>query len=88
MGDIEQVEAVTIFGELFGGKLTVMTKYCNNSSIRLARLIYIFAGFYPHDSVEKVPGIAPIQKEVVYCPDLKFCGFDIALFRNGHERGK
>ena len=36
-------------------------------------------GYYPHPSVPPHPGVANVQKEVVYCPDLKFCAFDVAI---------
>ncbi len=39
----------------------------------------LFGGWYPHPDVPKVPDVAPIQKEIYYHPDLKFCAFDVYL---------
>lgn len=48
-------------------------------------LFSFFAGFYPDPSVPPTSGLAPIQKEVAYSPNIHFCGFDIAVFRYGQE---
>ena len=50
-------------------------------------LFSFISGFYPHSSVGSVPGVAVVQREVAYCPEVKFCGFDIALYRAGQDRG-
>lgn len=39
----------------------------------------LFGGFYPHPSVPVCPGVFPVQREVVYCPDLKFIAYDVAI---------
>ena len=39
------------------------------------------SGCYPHPAVPKHPGAIAVQREVVYCPDLKFIAYDIAITR-------
>lgn len=46
---------------------------------------FYFTGYYPHPSVPPHPGVLNVQKEVVYCPDLKFCAFDIAITSSQQE---
>ncbi len=41
-------------------------------------MVYSPLGYYPHPDVPPVTK-KPIQKEVVYCPDLRFMAFDIAV---------
>ena len=56
----------------------------------LVNCVFIFisqtcTGYYPHPSVTQCPGVSNVQKEVVYCPDLKFCAFDIAITTYGEQ---
>ena len=45
-------------------------------------------GYYPHPAVPPCPGVHSVQKEVVYCPDLKFYAFDIAISLSPQEQSK
>ena len=48
----------------------------------LLLLLYYRLGYYPHPSVKNDPYVAPVQREVAYCPETRFCAFDIAITRN------
>ena len=48
--------------------------------------MYIDTGYYPHVSVAPCPG--HIQKEVVYCPDLRLCAFDIAISTHDQQQSR
>jgi Rnl2 family RNA ligase len=39
----------------------------------------IFGGSYPHKQVLAVADIQAVQTGVYYCPNIEFCGFDIAI---------
>ncbi|MEM7040749.1 MAG: RNA ligase family protein, partial [Bacteroidota bacterium] len=39
----------------------------------------LFGGAYPHRDVEADPRFTAVQSGVWYCPDLRFCAFDIAV---------
>ena len=39
----------------------------------------LFGGKYPHPEVPAKPDVQAIQTGVYYCPDVKFCAFDIAI---------
>lgn len=43
-------------------------------------LVYgeLFGGHYPHPRVAAVDGIEPVQTAIHYCPDVRFCAFDLA----------
>eukprot|EP01091_Cochliopodium_minus_P007259 TRINITY_DN17165_c0_g1_i1.p1 TRINITY_DN17165_c0_g1~~TRINITY_DN17165_c0_g1_i1.p1 ORF type:complete len:376 (+),score=119.50 TRINITY_DN17165_c0_g1_i1:24-1130(+) len=43
----------------------------------------LFGGIYPHKDVPKIEGVKHIQKGVYYCPDIKFCAFDIRVKKSG-----
>lgn len=45
-------------------------------------------GYYPHPLVEKHRGVSSVQKEVVYCPDLKFCAFDVAISTDTEQQSR
>jgi len=44
----------------------------------------LFGGEYPHPEVNPVSGVQAIQTGVYYSPDIKYCGFDIAVIENGN----
>ncbi|MEO1270826.1 MAG: RNA ligase family protein [Myxococcota bacterium] len=39
----------------------------------------LFGGGYPHPDVPATPGVQPIQTGVYYCPEVRFCAFDLAV---------
>lgn len=39
----------------------------------------LLGGRYPHPDVPAHPGLSPVQTGIWYCPDLRFCVFDLAL---------
>lgn len=39
----------------------------------------LFGGEYPHPDVTPVSGVQAIQTGVYYCPDIRFCTFDMAV---------
>jgi hypothetical protein len=43
-------------------------------------LVYgeLFGGHYPHPRVAALDGIVPVQTAIHYCPDVRFCAFDLA----------
>lgn len=43
-------------------------------------LVYgeLFGGHYPHPRVAAIHGIEPVQTAIHYCPDVRFCAFDLA----------
>lgn len=43
----------------------------------------LFGGHYPHKDVAPVPGVQAIQTGVWYCPEVRFCAFDIAVTVGG-----
>ena len=43
------------------------------------------AGHYPHPDVPSVPNAVAVQKEVVYCPQLSFIAYDIAVTCREHR---
>ena len=60
------------------------------ADIRVLRRMYHYvflAGFYPHPSVPVCPGVFPVQREVVYCPDLKFIAYDVAIVQGQKPKG-
>jgi Rnl2 family RNA ligase len=44
----------------------------------------LFGGFYPHPSIPPIVNAISVQKEVAYCPDMKFFAYDICQ-RNGDK---
>jgi Rnl2 family RNA ligase len=44
-------------------------------------LVYgeLFGGHYPHPRVAAVDGLEPVQTAIHYCPDVRFCAFDLAI---------
>lgn len=44
-------------------------------------LVYgeLFGGRYPHPRVAGVDGLEPVQTAIHYCPDVRFCAFDLAV---------
>jgi Rnl2 family RNA ligase len=38
----------------------------------------LFGGHYPHPRVAAIDGIEPVQTAIHYCPDVRFCAFDLA----------
>jgi Rnl2 family RNA ligase len=48
-------------------------------ALRIALYGELFGGGYPHPEVPRVEGVQPIQSGVYYCPQVAFCGFDLAL---------
>jgi Rnl2 family RNA ligase len=38
----------------------------------------LFGGHYPHPRVPAIDGIEPVQTAIHYCPDVRFCAFDLA----------
>lgn len=67
--------SVTIYGELFGGMLTLALW-----SLYKPRVVI---GHYPHPSVPSCVGVVPVQKAVAYCPGLNFYAYDIAVTHEG-----
>ncbi len=57
-------------------------------------LIYVIdifphsSGCYPHPDVPAVPKLRPVQKEVVYCPDLRFMAYDIAVIHQSSTQSE
>jgi Rnl2 family RNA ligase len=43
-------------------------------------LVYgeLFGGHYPHLRVAAIDGTEPVQTAIHYCPDVRFCAFDLA----------
>ena len=50
-----------------------------NGNISSSMLCQSCVGCYPHASVPPCPGVIPVQTEVVYCPQLRFIAYDIAV---------
>ena len=38
----------------------------------------LFGGHYPHPGVAPIEGSQPVQTAIHYCPDVRFCAFDLA----------
>jgi Rnl2 family RNA ligase len=38
----------------------------------------LYGGHYPHPRVAAIDGIEPVQTAIHYCPDVRFCAFDLA----------
>ena len=38
--------------------------------------------------MDPIPGVVHIQKEVAYCPEIKFCVYDILLSQLTGEQGE
>ena len=38
----------------------------------------LFGGHYPHPRVAPIEGSQPVQTAIHYCPDVRFCAFDLA----------
>ncbi len=57
-------------------------------------LIYVIdifphsSGCYPHPDVPAVPKLRPVQREVVYCPDLRFMAYDIAVIHQSSTQSE
>ena len=45
------------------------------------------AGHYPHPDVPRVPNAVAVQGGIIYCPDLKFIAYDVAV-THGEKRGR
>ncbi|RYZ86550.1 MAG: 2'-5' RNA ligase, partial [Proteobacteria bacterium] len=43
----------------------------------------LFGGEYPHATIERIKNLQAIQTGVYYCPDIRFCAFDIAIETDG-----
>lgn len=43
----------------------------------------LFGGHYPHPRVAAVDGSEPVQTAIHYCPDVRFCAFDLATIDTG-----
>ena len=51
-------------------------------------MIYAYnIGSYPHPDVPRVPNTVVVQREISYCPDLKFIAYDVAV-THGTGRGR
>lgn len=50
-------------------------------------LVYgeLFGGHYPHPRVVAIDGIDPVQTAIHYCPDVRFCAFDLATVHAAGE---
>lgn len=46
-----------------------------------------YIGNYPHPDVPCVPKTVKVQREICYCPDLKFIAYDVAV-THGTDRGR
>ncbi len=46
----------------------------------------LFGGHYPHADVAAATGLAPVQRGVWYCPELRFLGFDLRVETAAGER--
>lgn len=50
-------------------------------------LVYgeLFGGHYPHPRVAAIDGIEPVQTAIHYCPDVRFCAFDLVVVNAAGE---
>ncbi|MBN2444611.1 MAG: hypothetical protein JXJ04_24860 [Spirochaetales bacterium] len=46
----------------------------------------LFGGEYPHPEVKAIQGVQAIQTGIYYCPDIRFCSFDMAVISGGRDR--
>jgi Rnl2 family RNA ligase len=46
----------------------------------------LFGGEYPHPDVAPVPGVQAVQTGVYYCPDIRFCAFDMAVINRENTK--
>jgi len=82
-GQYPNVEAVTIYGELFGG--LEFSRFIFFSSFFLKKYFKII-GVYEHPNITSIPGVIPVQREIQYSPNLHFKAFDILVIANQGEK--